>query len=258
MLKAVVTAGGTSENIDGVRRITNSSTGTLSSLIADNLVDYGLRLGKDIKVYYIHTDNCKMPSNKRGSEMFEFIRATSTFEVKDAVETLLKEEKIDLFIHCMAVSDFFMHCYLSMEELASHIMDLSLQSQQMSKEDIIRHFSDLTPQEQKKISSKDDVCMFMKRTPKIINMIKKISPETFLIGFKLLSGGSFEDLLAAAQAQISENGSDFVLANDAKNIGNGKHEAVLIDNNGDVIGSFETKEHIASGIVKMLAKKGVI
>ncbi|SHE99405.1 phosphopantothenoylcysteine decarboxylase [Alkalibacter saccharofermentans] len=258
MLKVVVTAGGTSESIDGVRRITNCSTGTLSSMIAERFVDYGLRTGKDLKLYYIHTDNCKMPSIKHGMEMLKFINATSTYEVKDTVEKLLTEEKIDLFVHCMAVSDFSMHCYLSMEELAGHIMEMNLQSQPTSKEDIIKHFQDLVPQEQKKISSKDDICMFMKRTPKIINMIKKISPETFLIGFKLLSGGSFEDLLASARIQILENDSDFVLANDTKNIGNGKHEAVLIDRHGDILGSFETKDHIAAGLVKMLVKKGVI
>ena len=38
MQKIIITAGGTSEKIDNVRKITNSSTGKLGKLIAEHLM----------------------------------------------------------------------------------------------------------------------------------------------------------------------------------------------------------------------------
>lgn len=47
--KVIITAGGTSERIDNVRKITNSSTGKLGCTIANEI----LSTLEDVEIYYI-------------------------------------------------------------------------------------------------------------------------------------------------------------------------------------------------------------
>ena len=49
MKKIIITSGGTSEKIDNVRKITNSSSGKLGMLIANHLLEEN----DDIFIYYI-------------------------------------------------------------------------------------------------------------------------------------------------------------------------------------------------------------
>ena len=51
MYKIIITAGGTSEKIDNVRKITNSSSGKLGSVIATKLLE--LPDDKIEKIYYV-------------------------------------------------------------------------------------------------------------------------------------------------------------------------------------------------------------
>ena len=53
MKKIIITAGGTSEKIDNVRKITNSSTGKLGMTIAN----YLLKENNDLLIYYICSKN---------------------------------------------------------------------------------------------------------------------------------------------------------------------------------------------------------
>ena len=49
--KIIITAGGTSERIDNVRKITNSSSGKLGCTIAEKLIE--LKNNEIDKIYYI-------------------------------------------------------------------------------------------------------------------------------------------------------------------------------------------------------------
>lgn len=51
--------------------------------------------------------------------------------------------------------------------------------------------------------------------PRIINMVKKVAPNATLIGFKLLSNVSNEELVDAAYTTVIESNSNFVIANDS-------------------------------------------
>ena len=54
--------------------------------------------------------------------------------------------------------------------------------------------------------------------PRIIDQVKKVAPKTCLVGFKLLSGVSKEDLFEAAYGVLQESGASIVIANDAKDL----------------------------------------
>ena len=96
-----------------------------------------------------------------------------------------------------------------------------------------------------KISSDiDDLVIHMKRSPKVINMIKKKSPQTALVGFKLLSGVPHEELISVGKRLMQKNDCDFVLANDLQEIGPDFHRGYLIHKDGtyDIM---ENNEEIA-------------
>lgn len=61
MKKVVITAGGISERIDNVRKITNSSSGKLGMIIANRFLS-GM---DDVEIYYICSKNSFRPDDDR-------------------------------------------------------------------------------------------------------------------------------------------------------------------------------------------------
>ncbi len=98
MKKIVITAGGTSERIDNVRKITNSSSGKLGMTIANHLLEEN----KDLMIYYVCSKNSLRPNNER----VKIMEIEGTMDLKNTVSELLTKEHIDYFIHSMAVSDY--------------------------------------------------------------------------------------------------------------------------------------------------------
>ena len=95
MLKnIVITAGGTEEKIDDVRKITNMATGRLGATICNTILS---EISEKInKVYYICSESSLRPKD---NEKVEVIVIFGTYDLKDKVEKLLKEVKIDFFVH---------------------------------------------------------------------------------------------------------------------------------------------------------------
>ena len=77
MKKIIITAGGTSEKIDNVRKITNSSSGKLGMIIANHL----LKESNDLIIYYICSKNSLRP---------EIDKRLSVIEI-ESVENLKKK-----------------------------------------------------------------------------------------------------------------------------------------------------------------------
>ena len=61
--KVIITAGGTSEKIDNVRKITNSSSGKLGCTIANKLLE--LNEEKIDKIYYVCSKNSIKPNHEK-------------------------------------------------------------------------------------------------------------------------------------------------------------------------------------------------
>ena len=106
-----------------------------------------------------------------------------------------------------------------------------------------------------KISSDiDDLIIHMKRSPKVISMIKETSPDTTLVGFKLLSGVPHEELIDVGYRLLQKNNCDFVMANDLREIDRDFHKGYLIhkDKSYD---SMNTNEEIAQMIVRRVLEE---
>ena len=92
MTKIVVTSGATR-----VRFISNSSTGSLGSLIASCAAEQGL------EVEYVHGVNAALPPSHDLIHIHEIV---STRDLEEKIRELLADTDIKAVIHPMAVSDF--------------------------------------------------------------------------------------------------------------------------------------------------------
>ena len=245
-MKIIITAGGTSEKIDDVRTITNSSTGSLGKAIAEAFVSFAdgnaepadsptyttAGSGPDRrieKIYYLHGLRAVLPDHP----LIEKIPIGGVNDLKDNLTRILMDEKIDICIHAMAVSDYMVHRVTTLDKL-------------LGTEDL-GNAQDLTGN---KISSDiDDLIIHMKKSPKVISENKKTSPRTVLVGFKLLSGVPHEELIDVGYRLLQKNDCDFVMANDLREIGEGFHKGYLIHRDR-TYDSMETNEEIARMIVR--------
>lgn len=228
MKKYVITSGGISEKIDNVRKITNSSSGKLGMTIANHL----LESKSDITIYYVCSKNALRPNNTR----VKIIEVEGTLDLKDKVESLLRNENIDYFIHTMAVADYMVDYVTTVDKMKKSFLNNS----------------DMEVIKDTKISSyENNLVLVLKPTPKIISLIKKESPLTYLVGFKLLDSVSKKELIEVATRLRDKNKCDLVVANDLEDIRNKEHKAYIIDKEDKIVEASD-KEDIAKKLVRMM------
>ena len=235
MKKIIITAGGTSEKIDNVRKITNSSSGKLGMTIANHLLEQN----GDLSIYYVCSKNSLRPKDER----IKVIEIEGTIDLKNRIENLLLNEKIDYFIHSMAVSDYMTDYVTSLERIKQSVKN---------NDNLDEAFSNIEIINGSKISSyEDNLVIVLKPTPKIISIIKDLSPSTYLVGFKLLDGVSKEELIEVAKKLRDKNKCDLVVANDLSSIRNGEHIAYIIDKENEIEES-RGKDDIAKKLVRRM------
>lgn len=257
MLKnIIITAGGTIERVDDVRNITNMSTGKLGATICNTIL---ADISEEIaKIYYVTTKHSIMPEI---NEKIEFVYISSVYELKQAVENLLKNFKIDYFIHSMAVSDYTVEYVSTTSRLATELTKkiASSEGEITTQEDlysIVKHTvqspDDVMNRQTKMSSAEDGMIIKLKQAPKIISFIKEWNRDVKLIGFKLLSNVSEGELITVATKLLEKNNCDYVVANDLSMIKKGTHKAFIIDKYGAKIqinGKDAIAQHI-KGIIK--------
>lgn len=231
-MKIIITAGGTSEKIDDVRTITNSSTGRLGYAIGKAFAEkHNARIEK---IYYLHGLRASYPE----SDIIEPVAIGGVMDLKAELERLLTEEKIDAVVHAMAVSDYIVNEVTTLDKIRG-------------TEDP-ENMADLSGN---KISSDiEDLVIHMKRSPKVISSIKKLCPDTVLVGFKLLSNVPHSELIDVGCRLMEKNNCDFVLANDLKEIGADFHKGYLIHEDR-TYDTMENNEEIADMITRRVLEK---
>lgn len=254
MINIAITAGGTSENIDGIRKITNVSTGSLGWHCLEAVFAYFEKNdSEDFRVHYLHTENAVIKSLSDNQKKYiHFIPVIDAESVYLAVDSLTKEISIDYFIHSMAISDFTFGYAVNIYRLSEEIE--ALQKEGGFCDDEVRFLLE-KPQTRfstnEKISSDDDVIMGLKRTKKVIPLIKQNNPNTFLVGFKLLRDVTESELISVANHMAEKTGCDLVLANQLSAISESNHQGILIKN-GEIIARPVGKKEIANVIVEKM------
>lgn len=197
--KVVITAGGTIEEIDPVRYISNYSSGKMGLALAKSAYDMGA------EVVFITTKDFEVP--------FKKVIVKSALEMKEAVE---KEfETADYVIMAAAVADY-------------RVKEYSQQKIKKGDEDTI------TLELVKNPDILADLCQ-KKLAPHPYPLSKgaRVS-NCIIVGFCAES----ENLLENAKAKIEKKGCDFLIANDIsrKDIGfnSDENEVTILDKNGNI------------------------
>ena len=243
-INVMITAGGTSEPIDNVRRIANTGTGRLGSIIADA---FAAEEGVD-KIFFVCARDSANPTSRRVTR----VEIGTVADLQAAVTRLMKEQTIHAVVHSMAVSDYTVRSVSTAEELAAHLPE----GGRVTGEDVVRALdeTDIRTSEGKLSSQMDSPVLLLKKTPKIIPMFRNVAPKAVIVGFKLLSRVTKEELIDTARRLLHKNGCDFVLANDASEIRGDDHHAYLIDEK-QILCEMETKQEIAWAIKEMTMKE---
>jgi len=122
--------------------------------------------------------------------------------------------------------------------------------------------SDYTPEKPSKTKLDSDsskISLKMKKVPKMINGIKKIQKDVFLVGFKAETGVSKKQLIKKAREKITQANCDLVIAND---IGtkrykenSGYNNVISVDSKSATESGWKDKTKIVRFIRKEIEKR---
>ena len=115
------------------------------------------------------------------------------------------------------------------------------------------------PSKNKIKSSKTNLSISLKKTPKIIDQIKKLQKNVLLVGFKAEINVTNNQLIKSAQKKLKESLSDLIIANDIgtprykKNSQN--NQVIIVDSEKNIVSGWMKKEKIAKIIRKQIEVK---
>jgi phosphopantothenate---cysteine ligase (CTP) len=180
-MKCIVTAGPTFEELDEVRRLTNFSTGTLGTQLANFLVEKG----HDVELLRGQLSTCRLePTTKRVQEF------TSTADLRERLKALGRGGAGAVF-HAAAVSDF------AFSKIFERKPDGVLKRIHSSK----------IP------TQVDRILVELIATPKIISELRAWFPIAFLVGWKYELDFDRAQIIMRACRQIADNQTDACVLN---------------------------------------------
>ncbi len=113
-MNILITAGGTSESIDDVRKICNMATGRLGSLIADDFLE-----DEKTHVTYVCSRSAVKPQNPRA----RILPVDDVRSLQNTIESEMRLIPYDAVVHSMAVSDYTVKYSISSESLTQRIAE---------------------------------------------------------------------------------------------------------------------------------------
>jgi phosphopantothenoylcysteine decarboxylase/phosphopantothenate--cysteine ligase len=180
-LRVLVTAGGTAEPVDGVRVLTNTSTGATGALIATQLS----RAGHDVLL--LRAQNALPADGPCREETF-----VTFAQLEAALRRLLAAEPFDAVIHAAAVSDYGVDLVM-MEDGAAPVVAGS----------------------DGKIPSGGTPLLRLRPNPRLVDSLRSLSRGRFiLVAFKLTHGAEAGQAGEAVQKLFAHSGADYVVHND--------------------------------------------
>lgn len=177
-LRVLVTAGGTAEPVDGVRVLTNTSTGATGALIATHLA----RAGHEVVL--LRAESALAADGPCREETF-----VTFAQLEAALRRLLGAEPFDAVIHAAAVSDY-------------------------SVDSIVRDGAPASVAAGKLPSGGVPV-LKLRPNPRLVDQLRGWSRAPFmLVAFKLTHGAAAAEVGAAVQRLFAHSGADYVVHND--------------------------------------------
>ena len=182
-MRCIVTAGGTFESLDLVRRLTNASTGQLGS----SLAGYLAAQGHGVTLFRSQSAAAAMPPAAVAVEGFG-----STTDLASRFLAAATDDRIAIF-HAAAVSDFTVGLtYRRVGEDGGGLRAVC----------------------SSKYSTREgNLLVELRPTPKLLPGLREWYPQALIVGWKFEVEGLREDALAAGRRQLLEAKSDLCVVN---------------------------------------------
>jgi phosphopantothenoylcysteine synthetase/decarboxylase len=217
--RVLITSGPTRGPLDAVRYVTNKSTGRLGMLMAAEALSRGA------SVTFVYGKGSLTPNPEdtgvNAAQRLRLIEIETVEELVEVMNAELASQQFDAVLHSMAVLDYVPEIYL----------------------------------EEKTPSGQNEWWVKLVRTPKVIKVVKRLQPTSLLISFKLEVDKSEGELVEAAHRSLVANGADLVLANDLRQVEQGRHVGYLVNQAGEVEAVAEGKEEIARLLLDAVAER---
>ena len=219
-LKVLVTSGGTAEPVDGVRLLTNASTGETGARIADHFTRSGH------EVVLLRARNSAAPAAPCREEFFR------TFDdLSAALERLLRAESFDAVIHAAAVGDFAVGS--ATVNGAAHAAGTA------------------------KLPSSAATVLHLRIQPKLANSLRTLSRnrDMRLVAFKLTCGADEPGRREAVASLFDHTRADFVVHNDldSRDEASGAFPADIYIPSGGLAARCPTRPELAAALERILA-----
>ena len=214
-MNVVVTGGGTIAPIDDVRLMTNVSSGRFAAAITEACLDSrSERLAHPLVVSPASPAAICGVRTRCHRHAAELLRLTQLRE-----RWRSKRDRLNLFpLQIGNVADYA----ATLEHvLRSHAIDVVF---------LPMAVADFEPEPLPgKISSDaESLVVHCRPTPKVIRRVRDWSPSVFLVGFKLLSRVSRDELVRRAELACRDNRADLTVANDLQTLRQGRHTVHLV------------------------------
>ena len=220
--KVLITAGGTREIIDGVRTLTNMSTGETGAKLADCLHNEGYQ------VLLLTSQVGKKPKSKVKVDTYDSFR-----DIHNLLKALGRSHKFDMIVHAAAISDY-------------------------SIGGIETPDGPITPGKNKIDSRYDKVSVRLERNEKILPRLKGIfGNETTVIGFKLTSTESKKEQAKAIFDLFTEDAVDYVVHNDMNDLNKGQRKFLMTSKSGKQE-HLPSIENLAQCVSSILSVKNLV
>jgi phosphopantothenoylcysteine synthetase/decarboxylase len=215
-MNVVVTGGGTIAPIDDVRVLTNISSGRFAASITEACLD------RNATVWHIHAPSALLPFVR--SARFDLDAPDPAGEAVRLARLQETWRSVRDRLHPVALQTGTVADYQETLKriLQAHAIDVAFLSMAVS---------DFEPKPRAgKIPSEtaESLVIECRRTPKVIRMVRDWSPSVYLVGFKLLSGVTSQELIRAARRACRANRAQLTVANDLELIRQGRHTLHLV------------------------------
>jgi phosphopantothenoylcysteine decarboxylase / phosphopantothenate---cysteine ligase len=189
--KILITSGGTEEPIDGVRAITNTSTGRTGAELAEWFAAQGN------SVTLLRSKSAVAPKDAASIRTVVF---SSFKSLETELKSLLTSESFDAVIHLAAVADYSV---------------ATVEANGASYPAPLRE----------KLDSGEELTLKLKKNPKLVDSIRALSknPNVKVVAFKLTSTSSEQVRKQAVQALAAHSHADVIVHNDATQISQASH-----------------------------------
>lgn len=210
MIKVLVTGGGTRVPIDGVRSITNFSTGRYASKLVEKLFST-VNFASSIEYFQSISSEYTPNLDSRKLNFPNYI--SSHFDTYDDYATGLFEKikDCDLAFLAAAVSDYTVDSVL---EQSFDGFETTPRDSKIESTGVNIYVSKTIPRDSKIENTGENIYIRLRKTQKLIDKLPEINPKAKIIGFKLTVGKTIEETVDIAKKMIDRTKCLAVIAND--------------------------------------------